>query len=84
MLVALSAIASDPLAPTAKTMAKTLKLLDCVASHPDANITYSARDMVLNINNNASCLTKTKARSLAEGYFPLSDNEKDSKNNKTV
>ena len=42
MLVALSAIASDQASPTVNTMRKTLKFLDCVATHPDAILTYEA------------------------------------------
>ena len=39
LLVALSAMASDQSATTAKTIAKTLKFLDCVAPHPDSILT---------------------------------------------
>ena len=54
MLVVLSAIASDQSGPTAKTMAKMLKFLDYVTTHPDAILTYSASDMVLNVHSDAS------------------------------
>ena len=57
MLVALSAIASDQSGPTAKKMAKTLKFLHYVATHPDAILTYIASDMVLNVHSVASYLT---------------------------
>ena len=84
MLVALSAIASNQSAPTAKTMGKALTFLDYVATHPAAIFTYSAGDMVLNVHSDSSYLTEPKARSRAGGHFFLSDNEKDPKNNGAV
>ena len=52
MLVALSAIASEQAAPTEKkTMTKTKQFLDYVASHPNAILTFSASNMVLNVHS---------------------------------
>ena len=69
MLVALSAIASDQSGPTAKTMAKTLRFLDYVATHPDAILTFSGSKMVLDVHSDVSDLTEPKARSRAGGHF---------------
>ena len=84
MLAALRTIAADQSGPTAKTMAKTLKLLDYVATHPGAILTYSASDMVLNVHSNALYLTEPKARSRAGGHFFLSDIGKDTKDNRAL
>ena len=84
MLVALSAIASDQSGPSAKIMAKTLMFLDCVATYPDAILTFSASKMVLNVHSDASYLTEPKARSRAGGHFFLSDDGKDPKDKRAV
>ena len=69
MLMACSAIASQQAAPTEETMKKTLQFLDYVASHPDAILTYSSSNMVLNVHSDASYLSKRKAKSRAGGHF---------------
>ena len=74
MLVALSSIAAQQAVPTEETMRKTLKFLDYVASHPDAILTFSASNMILNIHSDASYLTEPKARSRAGGHFYMSSN----------
>ena len=84
MLVALSAIASEQAAPTEKTMKKTKQFLDYVASHPDAVLTFSASNMVINVHSDASYLTEIKAQSRAGGHFFLSDNSKDPTDNRAV
>ena len=58
-------------------MKKTKQCLDYVASHPDAVLTFSASNMVLNVHIDASYLTELKAQSQAGGQFFLSDNSKD-------
>ena len=63
MLVALSTIASEQSAPSEATLEKTLYLLNYVASHPDAVLTYSASYMVLNLHSDASYLSEPRARS---------------------
>ena len=65
-------------------MAKTLRFLDYVATHPDAILTFSASKMVLNVYSDASYLTEPKARSRAGGHFFLSDNRNDPKDNGAV
>ena len=81
MLVTLSAIAAQQSDPTVETMKKTLKLLDYVATHPDAVLTFNASSMVLNVHSDASYLTEPKARNRAGGHFFMSENNQDPKNN---
>ena len=84
MLVALSAIAAQQADPTEDTMRKTLKFLDYVVSHPDAILTFSASNMVLNVHSDASYLTEPKARSRAGGHFYMSSDSTHSKDNGAV
>ena len=84
MLVTLSAIATQQSDPTVETMKKTLKLLDYVATHPDAVLTFNASSMVLNVHSDASYLIDPKARSRAGGHFFMSENNQDLKNNGAV
>ena len=84
MLMALSTIASDQASPTERTMKKTLKFLDYVASHPDAVLTYNASSMVLNVHSDASYLVEPKARSRGGGHYFLSDNAPDPADNGAV
>ena len=73
MLVALSTIASEQSAPTESTLEKALYLLDYVASYPNAVLTYSAINMVLNLHTDAAYLLEPRARSRAGGHLYLSD-----------
>jgi hypothetical protein len=50
-------------------MAKAKKLLDYLATHPNATIQFQATDMVLNVHFDASYLSETKAHSHACDYF---------------
>ena len=84
MLVALSTIASQQANPTEETMRKTLQFLDYVATHPDAILTYSASNMVLNVHSDASYLIEPKARSRAGGHFYMSSNSTHSEDNGAV
>jgi hypothetical protein len=61
MLTALSSIAATQAKPTKKTMENIKSLLDYVASHQDAILTYQASDMILIVHSNASYLSKPKA-----------------------
>ncbi len=58
--------------------------LDYAASHQDAILTYQASDMVLIVHNNASYLSKPKARSCAGGHFVMSSNVTNPHNNGAV
>jgi hypothetical protein len=65
-------------------MKKTLQFLDYVASHPDAILTYSASNMVLNVHSDASYLCEPKAKSRAGGHFFMSNNGEDPADNGAV
>jgi hypothetical protein len=62
-------------------MSRTRHLLDYVATHPDAILTYTKSDMILSVHSDASYLSKPKARSRAGGHFFLSNGGEDAPNN---
>lgn len=72
LLVALNSISAQQSAATRNTALALNKLLNYVATHPDAAITYEASDMILHIDSDASYLSLPQARSRAGGYFYLS------------
>ena len=84
MLLVLSSIASDQAALTENMMKKTLKFLDYVTTHPDAILTYSASNMILNVHSDAPYLCNPKAKSRAGGHFFLSNNAEDPRDNGAV
>jgi hypothetical protein len=49
ILVALSSLASAQATPTKDTMQRTCHLLNYVATHPDAILTYAKSNMILGI-----------------------------------
>ena len=69
ILMVLSAIASEQAPPTENTERKVLKLLNYLATHPEAKIRFHASDMILNIHSDASYLSETRARSRLAGFF---------------
>ncbi len=50
-----------------------VKLLNYVASNPDAELRYHASDMILWVDSDASYLSESKSRSTCAGYHFLSD-----------
>jgi hypothetical protein len=74
LLCPISAIASQSAAPTQDTMKHTLQLLDYLATHEEAVLTYHASDMILATHSDTSYLSKPKACSRAGGHFFLSSN----------
>ena len=80
ILVALSTLASEQKVPTAATATAITKLLNYVATHPNATISYHKSDMVLCTHSDASYLSKRKARSRAAGHYFLSSKEKPQNN----
>jgi hypothetical protein len=56
VLMPLNDIATEQTKATEKTQAATNKLLDYLATHPDAAIRYHASDMILHIHSDASYL----------------------------
>jgi hypothetical protein len=84
MLTPLSALASEQVAPTEKTMQKCLQFLDFAASQDEAIVTYCASDMKLAINSDASYLLEPKACSRAGGHMFMAGLEEIPINNGTV
>ncbi len=84
ILVALSSLASAQATPTTDTMQCTRHLLDYVATHPDAILSYAKSNMVLSIHSDASYLSEPKARSCAGGHFFLSDGSDEAPNNGAI
>ncbi len=77
VLMALSSIASKQTKRTTSTMAKAKKLLDYLATHPNATVRFQASDMILNIHSDASYLSETNAQSRACSHFFLGWEPKD-------
>ena len=73
ILPALSDIAAEQSVATVNTIKKVTKLLNYLATNPDAAIQYHASGMVLCVHSDASYLSVTRARSRASGVFFLSD-----------
>jgi hypothetical protein len=71
VLMPLNDIATEQTKATEKTQAATNKLLDYLATHPDAAISYHATDMILHIHSDASYLSVSNARSQLGGLFFL-------------
>jgi hypothetical protein len=77
VLMALSSIAIEQSKGTTNTMAKTKRLLDYVATYPDATICFWASDMILNVHSDASYLSEPNACSQACGHFFMGWSPKD-------
>ena len=84
ILVALSSLASAQAKPTKDTMQRTCHLLNYVATHPNAIISYAKSNMILNVHSNTSYLSKPKARSRAGGHFFVSDGTDEAPNNGAI
>ena len=63
LLVALADIAAVQSSPTEETMSRVTHILDYVATHPDASVTYRASGMVLASESDASYLSAPNGRS---------------------
>jgi hypothetical protein len=68
ILVGLSSLASAQSLPTKDTMQQTHHLLDYVANHPDAILSYAKSNMILSIHSNASYLSEPKTQSRTSGH----------------
>ena len=84
MLPALGYIATQQASPTDNTMKKVKHFLDYAASHPNANITYRASDMVLAVHSDASYFSESKARSRAGGNVFMSNDNAIPSNNGSI
>ncbi len=69
VVMALSTIASKQTKGTQNTMMKTKKLMDYLATHPNATVRFHASDMILNVHSDASYLSEANAHSRACGQF---------------
>ncbi len=72
MLVALGTLAEEQTKGTEQTATAVVQLLDYAATNPDAKFRYTASDMVLHIDSDASHLSLPQARSRAGGYYYMS------------
>jgi hypothetical protein len=79
MLVAIGDLATQQTSGTKTTMERLNQLLNYAASNPNATIRFTASDMILAIESDASYLSVTKARSRASGYFFLTNQRKTTK-----
>jgi hypothetical protein len=69
VLLALTTITMSQAKPTKNTKTRCMQLLDYLAVHTDANNCFYASDMIMNIQLDASYLSKRKACSRARGHF---------------
>jgi hypothetical protein len=77
VLMPLNDIETEQTKATGKTQAATNKLLDYLATHPDATIRYHDSDMILHIHSDASYLSVSNARSCLGGMFFLGNKPPD-------
>jgi hypothetical protein len=73
LLTAIGELATEQSAGTKTTMTKLAQLLNYCASHPEATVRFTASDMILAVESDASYLSVIKARSRAAGYFFLTN-----------
>ena len=65
-------------------MQRTHHLLDYVATHPDAILSYAKSNMILGIHSDASYLSEPKAQSRTGGHFFLSKGTNEAPNNSAI
>ena len=73
MLTAIGELATEHSQATTTTMEKLTQLLNYCAAHPDATVRFTASDMILAVESDASYLSVAKGRSRAAGYFFLTN-----------
>jgi hypothetical protein len=61
-------LAAQQAKPTVATLKGLTQLLNCAATHPDAEMRFHASDVALHIDSDASHLSESKARSRAAGH----------------
>ena len=72
ILPTLNDVAREQANPTVSTMTKAKRILDYVATHPNAFIRYYTSDMVLHIENDAAYLLAPQAKSRITVFYHLS------------
>jgi hypothetical protein len=73
LLTAIGELATEQSEGTTTTMDKLAQLLNYCATNPDATVRFTASDMILAVESDASYLSVVKARSRAAGYFFLTN-----------
>jgi hypothetical protein len=73
LLTAIGELATEQSEGTKTTMDKLAQLLNYCATNPDATVRFTASDMILAVESDASYLSVVKARSRAAGYFYLTN-----------
>jgi hypothetical protein len=74
VLMPLNDIVTEETKATEKTQAATNKLLDYLATQPDATIRYHTSDMILHIHSDDSYISVSNALSRLAGLFFFGDN----------
>jgi hypothetical protein len=69
MLTSISKISSKQAKPTEDLLKDVQHFLQYAAHHPDASITYTASDMILHADSDASFLSESEARSRIGSYL---------------
>ncbi len=77
LVPSIGTIATEQSCATKLTMVAITKLLNHVATYPDASVTYHASGMQLYVESDASYLSETKACSRFAGFHYLSDQLED-------
>jgi hypothetical protein len=75
LLTAIGELATEQSHGTQTTMTKLAQLLNYCATHPDASVRFTASDMLLAVESDASYLSVAKGRSRAAGYFYLTNKQ---------
>ena len=68
ILPTLNDVAREQANPTVSTMTKAKRILDYVATHPNAFIRYYTSDMVLHVESDAAYLVVPQAKSCIAGF----------------
>ena len=72
ILPAVNDVAREQSAPTISTLKKAKRILDYVATYPNAYLRYYASDMILNCDSDAAYLVVPQAKSRVAGFYHLS------------
>ena len=75
LLTAIGELATEHSQSTTHTMDKSAQLFNYCATHPDASVRFTASDMLLAVESNASYLSVAKGRSRAAGYFYVTNDQ---------
>ena len=73
IITAVNDISMSQSQPTVSTRKQCTRLMDYVATYPDAYIRYNASNMILSVDSDASYLVLPKAHSHIAGFFQLKD-----------